>query len=120
MRHMSVLFVGRPFLSDVFTKTKQKLGYHEDDDIAVDRVLNIDHPPNVIRRVIPIDSQLDWDNYVTSAMKTQLQLMELVVRRVVVDLPPEDYDRVVDDVPNVPDAQSGSNLIPLSQLEDHL
>jgi hypothetical protein len=53
-------------------------------------------------------------------MKTQLQLMELVVRRVVVDLPPEDYDRVVDDVPNVPDAQSGSNLIPLSQLEDHL
>jgi hypothetical protein len=58
--------------SDVFTKAKQKLGYHEDDDIAVDRVLNIGHPPNVIRRVIPIDSQLDWENYVTSAMKTQL------------------------------------------------
>jgi hypothetical protein len=66
MRHVLVLFVGRPFLSDVFTKAKQKLGYHEYDDIAVDEVLNIDHPPNVIRRVIPIDSQLDWDNYVTS------------------------------------------------------
>ena len=49
MRHVSVLFDGRPSLSDVFTKSKQKLGYHEDDDIAVDRVLNIGHPPNVIR-----------------------------------------------------------------------
>jgi hypothetical protein len=58
MRHVPVLFDGRPSLSDVFTKAKQKLGYHEDDDIAVDRVLNIGHPPNVIRRVIPID--VNW------------------------------------------------------------
>jgi hypothetical protein len=60
MRHMPVLFVGRPSLSDVYTKAKQKLDCHEDDDIAVDGVLNIGHPPNVIRQVIPIDSQLDW------------------------------------------------------------
>lgn len=120
MRHVPVLFVGRPSLSDVFTKAKQKLGYHEDDDIAVDGVLNIGHPPNVIRRVIPIDSQLDWENYVTSAMKTQLQLMEVVVRRVVVDHLPEDYDRGVDDVPAVPDAQSGPNLSPLSPPGDDL
>jgi hypothetical protein len=109
MRHVPVLFVGRPSLSDVFTKAKQKLGYHEDDDTTVDGVLNIGHPPNVIRRFIPIDSQMDWDNYVTWAMKTQLQLMEVVVRSVVVDRPPEDYDRAVDDVPTVPDAQSGPN-----------
>jgi hypothetical protein len=83
-------------------------------------VLNIGHPPNVIRRVIQIDSQLDWDNYVTSAMKTQLQLMEVVVRPVVVDFPPKDYDRAMDDVPIVPDAQSGPNLIPLSQPGDGL
>jgi hypothetical protein len=112
IRYVPVLFVGRSSLSDVFTKAKQKLGYHEDDDIAVNGVLNIGHPPNVIRQVIPIDSQLDWENYVTSTMKTQLQLMEVVVRRVVVDRPPEDYDRDVDDVPTVPDAQSGPTLIP--------
>jgi hypothetical protein len=120
MRHVPVLFDGRPSLSDLFTKAKQKLGYHEDDDIAVDGVLNIGHPPNVIRRVIPIDCQLDWDNYVTSAMKTHLQLMEVVVRPVVVDRPPEDFDRAIDDVPTVPDAQSGPNLIPLSQPGDGL
>jgi hypothetical protein len=33
----------------VFTKAKQNLCYHEDDDIAVDGVLNIGLPPNVIR-----------------------------------------------------------------------
>ena len=120
MRHVPVLFDGRPSLSDLFTKAKQKLGYHEDDDIAVDRVLNIGHPPNVIRRVIPIDCQLDWDNYITSAMKTHLQLMEVVVRPVVVDRPPEDFDRAIDDVPTVPDAQSGPNWIPLSQPGDGL
>jgi hypothetical protein len=35
MRHVPVLFIGRPSLSDVFTKTKQKLGCHKDDNIAV-------------------------------------------------------------------------------------
>jgi hypothetical protein len=49
MRHVPVLFNGRPSLSDVFTKAKQNLCYHEDDDIAVDGVLNIGLPPNVIR-----------------------------------------------------------------------
>jgi hypothetical protein len=39
---------------------------------------------------------------------------------VVVDRPPEDYDRAGDDVPTVPDAQSGPNLIPLSQTGDDL
>jgi hypothetical protein len=58
-----VLFVGRPSLSEVFTKAKQKLGYYKDDDIAADRVLNIGHPLNVIRRVIPIDSQPEWECY---------------------------------------------------------
>jgi hypothetical protein len=42
------------------------------------------------------------------------------VWRVVVDRPPEDYNRVVDDVSTVPDAQSSPNLIPLSQPGDHL
>jgi hypothetical protein len=60
MWHVHVLFVGRPYLSDVFTKAKQKLGYHKDDNIADAGVLNISHPPNVIRHVIPIDSQLEW------------------------------------------------------------
>jgi hypothetical protein len=46
--------------------------------------------------------------------------MEVVVRPVVVDRPPKDYDCDVDDVLTVPDAQSGSNLIPLSQLKDGL
>jgi hypothetical protein len=53
-----VLFVGTPSLSDMFTKAKQKLGYHEDDDIAVDGMLNIGHPPNVIRYIIPLI--LNW------------------------------------------------------------
>jgi hypothetical protein len=36
------------------------------------------------------------------------------VQLVIVDYPPEDYDRAVEDVPTVPDAQSGPNSILLS------
>lgn len=50
-------------------------------------------------------------------MKIQLQVMEVVVQRAIVDRPPEDYDSVVDVVPTVFDAQSDPNLIPLSSQE---
>jgi hypothetical protein len=46
--------------------------------------------------------------------------MEVVVWRIVVDLPLEDYDRAMDHVPTMPDAQSSPNLIPLSQPGDNL
>jgi hypothetical protein len=42
------------------------------------------------------------------------------VRPIVVHRPPEDFDRDIDDVSTVPDAQSGPNLISLSQLGDGL
>jgi hypothetical protein len=60
MRLVLVLFVDRPSLSELFTKAKQKLGYHKDDDNAIDRVLNIGHPPNVIRHVIPSQLIINW------------------------------------------------------------
>ena len=78
------------------------------DKIDVDGVQNVGPPPNVQRLIIPIKCQREWDNYVKSAMKTQKQVMEVVVRRLLVASCPgdENYDRGVEAMPIVPDAQS--------------
>jgi hypothetical protein len=83
------------------------------DKIDVDGVQNVGPPPNVQRLIIVIECQLKWENYVKSAMKTQKQVMEVVVRRLVVASHPkeENYDRGVEVVPTVPDAQSAPNIL---------
>jgi hypothetical protein len=50
-------------------------------------------------------------------MKTQKQVMEVVVRRLLVASRPEDdnYDRGVEVVSTMPDAQYAPNMIPLSE-----
>jgi hypothetical protein len=117
MQRVAVIFDDRPSFSEVVAKAKEKIGWHDIEDIVVDGVLNVGPPPNVQRLIIPIECQREWDNYVKSAMKTQKQVMEVVVRRLLVASRPEDgnYDRGVEVVPTVPDAQSAPNMIPLSE-----
>ena len=50
-----------------------------DDGIAVDGVLHLGSPPNILRRMIPIGCADQWENYVRSAMKSQLQWTWLCV-----------------------------------------
>jgi hypothetical protein len=117
MQWVAVIFNERPSFSDVVTKAKEKIGWHDVDDIVVDGVLNIGPPPNVQILIIPIECEQDWENYVKSATKTQKQVMEVVVQRLVVASHPveENYDRGVEVVPTMPDAQYAPNMIPLSE-----
>jgi hypothetical protein len=112
-----VIFDDRPSFSEVVAKAMEKICWHDADDIVVDGVLNVGPLPNVQRLIIPIECQREWDNYVKSAMKTQKQVKEVVVRRLLVTSRPEDenYDRGVEVVPTVPDVQSAPNMIPLSE-----
>jgi hypothetical protein len=116
MQRVAVIFDDRPSFSEVVATAKEKIGWHDVDDIDVDGVLSVGPPPNVQRLIIPIKCQREWDNYVKSAMKTQKQVMEVVVRRLLVASRPgdENYDRGAEVVPTVPDAQSAPNMIRLS------
>ena len=108
MQRMAMLFDKIPSFSEVVAKAKEKIGWHEADDIVVDGVLNVGPPTNVQTLIVPIKCQWGWDNYVKSAMKTQKQVMEVVVRRLLVASRPENenYDRGVEVVLTVHDAQS--------------
>ena len=59
--------------------------------IAVEGVLHLGSPPNILRRMIPIGCADQWENYVRLAMKSQLQCLDMVVRRVLVDPIPHGF-----------------------------
>jgi hypothetical protein len=117
MQRMAVIFDDKPSFIEVVARAKEKIGWHVVDDIIVDGVLNVGPPPNVQRLIIPIECQREWDDYVKSTMKTQKQVIEVVVWCLLVVSRPkeENYDRGVEVVPTVPDAQSAPNMIPLSE-----
>jgi len=104
----------------------EELSWHradDDDGIAVEGVLHLGSPPNILRKMILIGCADQWENYVRSAMKCQFQSLDVVVRRVLVDpiphvfSPPMDQqahldppvlepDMDVEVAHTVPDAQS--------------
>ena len=74
MQSMPVLFNKKPSFSEMVARAWEELHYLSDDDdgIAVDGVLHLGSPPNILRRMIPIGCADQWENYVRSAMKSQL------------------------------------------------
>ena len=85
MQSMPVLFNDRPSFSEMVARAREELHCLGDDGIAVDGVLHLSSPPNIFRRMISIGCADQWENYVGSAMKSQLQCLDVVVRRVLVD-----------------------------------
>ena len=85
MQSVPVLFNDRPSFSEMVARVREELHYLGDDGIAVDGVLHLGSPPNIFRRMISIGCVDQWENYVRSAIKSQLQCLDMVVCRVLVD-----------------------------------
>ena len=84
IQSVPVLFNEKPSFSELVARARDELHYHgadDDDGIAVEGVLHLGSPPNILRRMIPIGCADQWENYVRSAMKRQLQCLDVVVRR---------------------------------------
>ena len=88
MQSVPVLFNEKPSFSELVARAQEELHCHgadDDDGIAVEGVLHLCSPPNILRKMIPIGCADHWENYVRSAMKYQFQSLDVVVRRVLVD-----------------------------------
>ena len=128
MQSVPMLFNDRPSFCEMVARAREELHCLGDDDDgnAVEGVLHLGSPPNIFRRMIPIGCADQWKNYVKSAMKSQLQYLDVVVRRVLVDPIPHGFsplmgqqahfdppipkpDMDVEVVPTVSDAQSTLN-----------
>ena len=90
--------------------------------------MHLGSPPNILRRMILIGCADQWENYVRSAMKSQLQCLNVVVRWVLVDPFPHGFsppmgqqahidppvpkpDMDVEVAPTIPDAQFTPNML---------
>ena len=67
MQSVSMLFNEKPSFSELVARAREKLHCHGADDyggIAVEGVLHLGSPPNILRKMIPIWCADQWENYV--------------------------------------------------------
>jgi hypothetical protein len=95
MQSEPVLFNEKPSFSELVARAREELHCHGDDDddggIAVEGVLHLGFPPNILKKMILIGCADQWENYVRSAMKSQFQSLDVVVRRMVLDRIPHGF-----------------------------
>ena len=70
MQNVPVLFNDRPSFSKMVARAREELHCLGDDGIAVEGVLHLGSPPNILRRMIPIGCADQWENYVRLVMKS--------------------------------------------------
>jgi hypothetical protein len=85
MQSVPVLFNEKPSFSELAARAREEVYCHGDDGIAVEGVLHLGFPPNMLRKMIPIGYADQWKNYVRSAIKSQFQSLDVIVHRVLVD-----------------------------------
>ena len=139
MQSVLVLFNEKPSFSEMVARVQEELHCldDDDDDIAVEGVLHLGSSPNILSRMIPIGCADQWKNYVRSAMKSQLQCLDVVVHRVFIDPIPHGFsppigqqahfdppvlepDMDVEVAPTVPDAQSAPNTVVGDACQTHI
>ena len=57
MQSMPMLFNEKPSFSELVARAREELHWHgadDDDGIAVEGVLHLSSPPNILRKMIPI------------------------------------------------------------------
>jgi hypothetical protein len=131
MHVVPMVFDERPSFAEMVARAREELHCHGGDDgIAVEGLLNLGSPSDIRRRIIPIVCEDQWEKHVKMAMKSQLQAVDVVVRRVVVDATPRGFslgageearfepparelDVEVEVMPTVPDANSCPNDVPI-------
>ena len=71
MQSVPVLFNEKPSFSELVARVREELHCHgaDDDGIAVEGVLHLGSPPNIIRKMIPIGCADQWENDMRLAMK---------------------------------------------------
>jgi hypothetical protein len=132
MQRVPLIFDDRPLFSELVGSAHDELHFNSNDDISVEGVLHYGKSGRILRRLIPIAAEAQWDKYVKTVMKNEFQCLDLVVRKLSNNPSPRGYSPPsghspepkhlapsepplpnhevdVEDVVVVPDAQSAPN-----------
>jgi hypothetical protein len=126
MQRVPLIFDDRPLFSELLGSARDELHFNSNDDISVEGVLHYGKSGRILRRLVPIASEAQWDKYVKTVMKNEFQCLDLVVRKLSnnphgLSLEPENltpfepplpnHEVDLEDVVVVPDAQSAPNEV---------
>ena len=82
MQRVPVIFDDRPLFSELFGRARDELKCNSNEDaILVEGVLHHGRSGTILRRLVPIASEAQWDKYVKTVMKNEFQCLDLVVRK---------------------------------------
>jgi hypothetical protein len=82
MQRVPVIFDDRPLFSELFGRAHDELKCNSNEDaILVEGVLHHGRSGTILRRLVPIASEAQWDKYVKTVMKNEFQCLDLVVRK---------------------------------------
>jgi hypothetical protein len=132
MQRVPVIFDDRPLFSKLFGGAREELKCNSNEDaILVEGVLHHGRSGTILRWLVPIASEAQWDKYVKTVMKNEFQCLDLVVRKLsppnghsvphglspkpenpaTFEPPLPNREVAVEDVVVVPDAQSTLNEV---------
>jgi hypothetical protein len=138
MQTVPLMFDERPLFSELMGSARDELKCNSnEEEILVEGVIHHGGSGTIFRRLVPIVSEVQWDKYVKTVMKSEFKCLDLVVRNLskepgplvdsplnwqppigpLVDNPAPSASLIpiqnvgVEDVVAVPDAQSGPNEV---------
>ena len=89
---MPVIFDDRPLFCELFARARDELKCNSNEDvILVEGVLHHGRLGIILRRLVPIASEAQWDKYVKTVMKNEFQCLDLVVQKLSNDPTPHGY-----------------------------
>ena len=92
MQMVLVIFDDRPLFSELFGRARDELKYNSNEDaILVEGVLHHGKLGTILRWLVPIASEAQWDKYAKTVIKNEFQCLDLVVRKLSNDPTPHGY-----------------------------
>ena len=81
METVPLMFDERPLFSELMGSARDELKCNSnEEEILVEGVIHHGGSGTIFRRLVPIVSEVQWDKYVKTVMKSEFKCLDLVVR----------------------------------------
>jgi hypothetical protein len=81
METVPLIFDERPLFSELMGSARDQLKCNSnEEEILVEGVIHHGGSGTIFRRLVPIVSEVQWDKYVKTVMKSEFKCLDLVVR----------------------------------------
>lgn len=86
MQRVALIIMARPSYSDLVALSREELHCDRNEEgISMEGLLHFGSKDTILRQMIPIDSEDQWEKYVTIVMSNDVKCLDLVVQKESID-----------------------------------